>query len=1269
MSRSVRILFSLMLGLLALFGFLTTSQPAHADGPDFSNVTDLLAGRRRLFPVDDLVMTLSPNNQPVKATVVQTENGNLGAQNEYQVTSGHEAFATGVGRMFDLPRDVVVTISAGQILISDQDPNGPSYHPFPLNVNAAPNQNQFAMADMTGDGYADFAYIVGNAIYVVTAQDVTNLNAGVFYSQAGAPPFDIVNQWAVLAAGDFDGNGTAEVALAAAQGNAITVTIYTVQVTTNQGALESITLTPAGATTFDAPENVNALALVAGIYNNAVNATTGYPLHSLVVMYQFNQGKHKIDLSSIAVTTANGAPPFTLNVAHTVNWQDSDHENYIIDLASDRLDFWGATEQLVASVSEPGNFSHLAVFTLDNDLNLYKASEKIVTELLSVLVSIAVGNFDQDVSANSPINLEIGVLKYEVDIFGVKAQPTLFLYSVDPANNFALNEYAHANVGPSFAGPDFNLNVSVRAGDTQGRSLLLGPPTKITAQHIQPAIVLGMPPMHVDWVTPSGGNQPELLNLSAVPLGFYSSYQTAVTNQSQSSHQGTTSFSTSLTESVSQKISLGVPDVASVSISTKTSATEAWSNSVSRTYSNYTTTSFDASTQTGFDDQLWYNSERQNIYIYPVIGQYGCPQGNPNCSPSEKVPLNVMFSGPDQIMQTSIGGSTVEWFQPVHEPGNLFSYPWNLTQLQQLEPQLNLLTSYNPTQFYTDSSTRTQQAQWQAGGSKNVTTGSTQNYSWSKSVSVSGDVSIPEAGGLGGGSKFSFSYNGSKSFSTMNSSTTSLGASTGIGVNKPGTFPNPGEYQYAIQPFIYGTNPVEGTIQNVQLNTDIQTNGILRAEFTADPTDPNAGAWWQITYNQPDVALNHPSRWSVQAVTSGTSGANCLPISPGTTTVNCATLNAPNSDIWLSEFHWMKGLLITPADANGEGPQINEATAGDSVMLELRVYNYSLADMPAGSSVVVQFYGQPWDPTTLQPAGNAFLIDQVVLAPIPGFNSNSTGGTQPNWTTASTTALDTAAYSDQYLAFWAMVWMQDAQGNLIQEMPAHGLTGIPGTLDSIAAATPLLEPYSNNIGLYKSLFYIAPAASTLAATGTGKFSIDSVSVSPKRVRLNQEVQVRATLRAGGDHVRGISAVLYDRVGEGKRRAFEQELVSHIRANETHQVRVPFHPTECGTHTITLVTQPRGETARTTLEVTINVQSAVRKLIRLTRKLDLPGRQGGGLMELLKTAQKAFKQKNKAAALQALQEFKQKVEGRRGKGIAPEQADIMLARAGEIQTCA
>lgn len=50
--------------------------------------------------------------------------------------------------------------------------------------------------------------------------------------------------------------------------------------------------------------------------------------------------------------------------------------------------------------------------------------------------------------------------------------------------------------------------------------------------------------------------------------------------------------------------------------------------------------------------------------------------------------------------------------------------------------------------------------------------------------------------------------------------------------------------------------------------------------------------------------------------------------------------------------------------------------------------------------------------------------------------------------------------------------MQDAQGNLIQEMPGHGLTGIPGTLDSIVAVASILESSSNNIGLYRKLFYI-----------------------------------------------------------------------------------------------------------------------------------------------------------------------------------------------------
>ena len=136
--------------------------------------------------------------------------------------------------------------------------------------------------------------------------------------------------------------------------------------------------------------------------------------------------------------------------------------------------------------------------------------------------------------------------------------------------------------------------------------------------------------------------------------------------------------------------------------------------------------------------------------------------------------------------------------------------------------------------------------------------------------------------------------------------------------------------------------------------------------------------------------------------------------------------------LWNSEFFWMKGLLITPAAAAADGPQITQAAAGDQVRLQARLYNYSLADMPPDSNVNVQFYAQPWNTSNNTPSGNSFLIENVVIGPIPGFNSQSNDGMLANWAVAETTKLDTAAHSNQHLVFWVLV-VQAGQGNPIAE--------------------------------------------------------------------------------------------------------------------------------------------------------------------------------------------------------------------------------------------
>jgi len=143
-----------------------------------------------------------------------------------------------------------------------------------------------------------------------------------------------------------------------------------------------------------------------------------------------------------------------------------------------------------------------------------------------------------------------------------KTQPSLkfqlAVSSSDCAGSLAVNIY---NVDPpAKAGQDFIINpnailsrslpqtadygLPIVAGDIQGRSVMLGEPTKVVVQDTaQPSVIAAMPPMHVDFIPPVAAEPPTLLNLSAIPDAFRTVYETNETNTSQSSTTNTTSWS------------------------------------------------------------------------------------------------------------------------------------------------------------------------------------------------------------------------------------------------------------------------------------------------------------------------------------------------------------------------------------------------------------------------------------------------------------------------------------------------------------------------------------------------------------------------------------------------------------------------------------------------------------------------------------------------------------------------------------------------------
>ena len=742
------------------------------------------------------------------------------------------------------------------------------------------------------------------------------------------------------------------------------------------------------------------------------------------------------------------------------------------------------------------------------------------------------------------------------------------------------------------------LNSKFIATDIQGRSLVLGEPTKVTISATKPDIIVGMPPMHIDYITPVGGNKPEVLNISFIPDGFNSSFSLTQDSQTGSTTTGKLSWSAGVDVSVTGHYQIGDPDGAT-GFRAKVGADVASNFTGSSGNSNvtYTGSSYKIGATAKTGDQVYFDSSRQNIWVYPAIGQKGCPSTTPNCTADQQVPMTFQFSGPDQIEtgQTSTEDFGSFWYQPAWEFANVLSYPANLAQLTLLYPQvasdptktiLSSQTSFKPTYNNTQI-----QATWSSG----QTQGSTSSFSNLTSFSIS--ASYTDNYGVGpiaqGGFDTSLKLSGSVGFDHLQENTAQIDASNGIGITSNAHFLDTGNYGYWVTPYILGNPPsVAVADSKAPPQADIQTIGPLTTVFTADPTNTTeGGAWWSQSYaygSLPDVALNHPARWTPSNPgLGGTLPSNCGNYGTGASDLDCFDIaplyddNGQPLDPWLSNFLSMRGFFISRVDDPSTGPQLGFAIAGDQLDLAVRVYNYSLAAMPDDTTVHVRFYAMPVDGNG-NSLGDSTLIGESVADPIPPFcgdGSLNCNSSDVNWRVMHAPApFDTTPYAGKFFAFWVVVWMQDANGVLVKEIQGHGLTSVPGTLTKpsdvpleTATATDgkTQVSYSNNVGFYHYAFPVLPKPNGLGAPPPANpedITLKAVTAAKGRVQIGELDVITAVLRAGSEGAKKLKVYFYDGDPEAGGNLINTQ-IAWFEPRTVTKVRIPYHPPQNGVYNI------------------------------------------------------------------------------------------------------
>ncbi len=1167
--------------ILGSFGLSVKAQVL--SGPDYSTTKDFTNGQRSMLNISDMQIAaynLSLGDVYILPITTSNSQQTNGTSQQLIMHADEGQLRAFSARMFNQPQAVMLTAihnsqifpGAGRLAIMVQ--NGPGLTtPSPIFFGAGddPNVLSGVAADFTGDAYDEVAMSLDDGrLIVISANDVNNLTGG--YRLPGTT----VDKLYAMTAGDFNGDGKREIAgLTTTASGGAQLDIYSV----DSGSL--------------------ALSLAASLPLTTPGASTGDPVRTWsITRGRFNSTNH----DQLAVAFANSSGPGYVEVIDFDPGTLNAHEHGTFSPAGDTPISSGfiqiaaaqfqvptqVTDQIAyLSASPSGGGRFLEVLSVDPNTLAIGGNTVVPYDQYPCSFGMTVGNFDNKNSTGEhDPNAQLAFIYGSCDPGGGIA---LNIYDFDPSNlnptNVSIN-----NLPDLHQSGNNGVNIALVSTDLQGRSYILGDPSEITIHSsVQPTVVMGIPPMHMDFIPSdvSAVTPPVPFSVSAVPDGFYSQYDLVTSSGSGSTSTNGTSWSFGAKESVSTGFSLGDPDVTGLSVNDTFTAAQNLKGAADATHGHYSSQMVDLTVPSGVDDTVNYSNSTLHIWAYPVIGQSVCPASTPPSTCTQKVPLTIQFSAVDgDAVVANKQGYLLQWYQPVWEPFNIFSYPANITQLQAAYPNLSILSI--PQTFATDGTTVTESIKWNVTGKEQSSTSLKQNYSFENDFSASLKETVPAV--ESDSTSFNIDLSGSFGFNSLTKNTTDLGVSTGVTLFKTGTFPTPQTYAYSINPYILGTTQPGGYVDNIPLTTDVNTFTQVTVAYTVS-IDTDNQPWWTRAYGTTsDVALNHPSRWQVSnpGVDNNGEPSNCLLTGKQTPQVDCLTLSPRKAtDAWSSVFHQMRGFFISKAEFPGQGPQLQESKVTDKLQLQTRVYNYSLATMPANSTVHAQFFFAPYDSqaSAIVDAGTQFIDEYVSDGPIPAFNSQSD---TPNWILAGVTfdpsQFDYTKAGGVSVAFWVLTWVEDANGNLVQEINGHGLSSKPpskpnhvSTFEAAAALEQCQADgcYSNNLGIYHLPYFID--ANGLGALpppppppGPGSFNLEKVELSSREAVLGQDVGLSTTLLVGGMELPGVVVTFYDGDPKHKGRAFATESIPHVPQGSAPLIRTTYRANQCGLHQLFVV---------------------------------------------------------------------------------------------------